>query len=316
MTGSVLYEEIGCVGFQPQLNRLEAVVFVNQPSGYGGDICSAGTPEYVRFYLSFDNGATWEDQGVTSFRAHDIPKGTKGSKRLEYAVALEVKPRKRSCKIENTILARAILSWTFEPPADDPDYMPVWGNVHDTHILVDPFKFTIEFPDFAELFEGKLQSQLSLIDPKQELTLAKPKQLSLAELAKKYKGKVEPHRFGLANIQKMLAQPGQIEDLIAAGQLDEAQSFAQKRGVMSCSIFLEEPDFFFGVLLGDRDSGFQGGDMPTEVVFINMFYSNDGFLRQDPRFRNLVVDSGLLEYWRKWGWSDYCEPDGNSFRCD
>ena len=39
LTGSVLYEEIGCVGFQPQLNRLEAVVFVNQPSGYGGDIC-------------------------------------------------------------------------------------------------------------------------------------------------------------------------------------------------------------------------------------------------------------------------------------
>ena len=28
-----------------------------QPFGYGGDICSSGTPEYVRFYLSFDNGA-------------------------------------------------------------------------------------------------------------------------------------------------------------------------------------------------------------------------------------------------------------------
>ena len=217
LTSSVLYEEIGCVGFQPQLNRLEAVVFVKQPSGYGGDICSAGTPEYLRFYLSFDNGATWEDQGVTSFRAHDIPKGTIGSKRLEYAVALEVKPRKRWCKVENTILARAILSWNFEPPADDPDYIPVWGNVHDTHILVDPFKFKISFPDFAELFEGKLQSQLSLIDPKQELTLAKPKQLSVAELAEKYKGKVEPHRFGLATVQKMLAQPGQIENLIAAG---------------------------------------------------------------------------------------------------
>jgi TolB-like protein len=104
--------------------------------------------------------------------------------------------------------------------------------------------------------------------------------------------------------------------LIASGQLDEAQSRAQKGDVMSCSIFLEEPDFFFEVFLGDRDLGFPVDDVPTEVIFINMFYSDEGFLRQDPRFRKLVVDSGLLEYWRKWGWSDYCEPDGNSFRCD
>jgi TolB-like protein len=104
--------------------------------------------------------------------------------------------------------------------------------------------------------------------------------------------------------------------LIRSGELDEAQSRAWTEDVMGCSIFLEEPDFIFEVLLGEGDSGFPGGDVPTEVVFINMFHSNDGFLRQDPRFRKLVVDSGLLDYWRKWGWSDYCEADGDSFRCD
>src|SRR4051812_23941147 len=40
------YEQIGCVGFQPQFNRLEAVVFVKQQSGYGGPLCSNGTQEY------------------------------------------------------------------------------------------------------------------------------------------------------------------------------------------------------------------------------------------------------------------------------
>jgi hypothetical protein len=40
---NTFYEEIGCVGFQPQFNRLEAVVFVKQPSGYGGGVCSNGT---------------------------------------------------------------------------------------------------------------------------------------------------------------------------------------------------------------------------------------------------------------------------------
>lgn len=67
------YEEIGCVGFHPQLERLHAVVYVKQTNGYGGGVCSDGTPEYVRFFLSFDNGATWQDQGLASFTAYDIP---------------------------------------------------------------------------------------------------------------------------------------------------------------------------------------------------------------------------------------------------
>src|SRR5438067_793613 len=73
IVGNTTYEEIGCVGFQPQFNRLEAVVYVKQPSGYGGAICSSGTPEFVRFYISFDDGATWQDQGLASFTAFDIP---------------------------------------------------------------------------------------------------------------------------------------------------------------------------------------------------------------------------------------------------
>ncbi len=217
-SGNTTYEEIGCVGFQPQLNRLEAVVFTYQPSGYGGDICSAGSPEYVRFYLSFDDGATWEDQGVTDFTAYNIPEGTEGRQRLEYAVALEVSPRKRWCRIQNTILARAILSWNFVPPPDQPDFTPVWGNVHDTHILVDPFKLDISVGELFEAVEFELGPKVGgLVDPNQKLALAKPKQLSVAELAEKYEGKVEPHRFALAQVQKLIHEPGQLEELVAAG---------------------------------------------------------------------------------------------------
>ena len=70
--GNTFYEEIGCVGYHPQQEYLEAVVYVKQPAGYSGSICQAGSLEYVRFYLSFDNGATWQDQGVSSEigRAH------------------------------------------------------------------------------------------------------------------------------------------------------------------------------------------------------------------------------------------------------
>src|SRR5712691_8479669 len=65
ISGNTHYEELGCVGYHPQQKRLEGVVYVYQPSGYGTDICGAGTTEFVRFYLSYDHGATWQDQGMT-----------------------------------------------------------------------------------------------------------------------------------------------------------------------------------------------------------------------------------------------------------
>ena len=28
------------------------------------------------------------------------------------------------------------------------------------------------------------------------------------------------------------------------------------------------------------------------------------------------MEEGLLDYWREWGFSDYCRPEGDSFTCD
>ena len=57
-------------------------------------------------------------------------------------------------------------------------------------------------------------------------------------------------------------------------------------------------------------------DFPTELDFTLFFLPDAGVLRQTEHFRNLVVDSGLLDYWREWGFADYCRPDGESFACD
>ncbi len=71
-------EQLACVAYHQQQERFEGVVYVNQPSGNGTDICGPGMPEYVRFYLSFDHSPTREDQGLTSFQAYNIPGGTEG----------------------------------------------------------------------------------------------------------------------------------------------------------------------------------------------------------------------------------------------
>src|ERR1044071_719867 len=45
------FEQLGCAGRNRPAARLETVIHVKQDAGYGGDICSAGTFESVRFYV-------------------------------------------------------------------------------------------------------------------------------------------------------------------------------------------------------------------------------------------------------------------------
>jgi len=206
--GNTYYEKLGCVGFQPQFNRLEAVVYVKKPSGYSGDICTNGSPEFVRFYLSYDNGATWVDQGLSSFTAYDIPEGTKGKKRLEYAVSLTVNPPKKFCFVENIILARAILSWNNAPPANTPDFIPVWGNTHDTHIQIDAKTFFL-VGDLIQELEVQVNPELLLaVNAKASITPSDKKTMTIPELQKSYKGKNVPaHRFALTELNKLMSQP-------------------------------------------------------------------------------------------------------------
>ncbi|MGH9429639.1 MAG: hypothetical protein ACRD2L_25420, partial [Terriglobia bacterium] len=206
------YEEIGCVGFQPQFNRLEGVVFVKQPSGYGGDICSDGTREYVRFYLSLDNGATWVDQGLTSFVTYDIP----ADQRLEYAVTLPCTPPRRFCFNSNQALVRAILSWNVPPPPNQPNHIPVWGDIHNTHIQIEPRRL-FKIVDLFDEVKFKVPPQFeTVLDLQQTVETAQPKTLNAKELQTLYKGKnVEPHRFALAEVQKLISSPAANASLIS-----------------------------------------------------------------------------------------------------
>lgn len=208
------YEEIGCVGFQPQAKRLDAVVYVKEPFGYGGGICTNGTQEHVRFYISFDNGVSWIDQGYASFNVYDVPQGTAGPKRLEYAVSVPCGPKQKLCFLPSTIRARAILSWNQIPPPNQPNWIPVWGEVHNTNIQIDP-KSIFDWIDVVDDFKLKLPQQFAdLVDLSAPLKMKEPKALSVAELHAAYRDKgIEPHRYALPAVQKLLTQPAAATDL-------------------------------------------------------------------------------------------------------
>ena len=76
--------------------------------------------EYVRFFVSYDGGATWTDAGMDSFAVHD----SAGTRPLDFAVNVVAPMRHYWCLFARPALVRAILSWNPPPTAGDPDYTP------------------------------------------------------------------------------------------------------------------------------------------------------------------------------------------------
>ncbi|MEI6900234.1 MAG: hypothetical protein WCL00_10165, partial [Bacteroidota bacterium] len=121
------YEEISCVGYNPETKNLEATILVKKSFGYSGPLCQQGSFEYVRFYLDFHDGNGFIDQGVASNNVHDIPLGTDCSNLstfpLNYVIRKGiVNENARFCNQPVLPTLRAILSWNQQPAANDPNW--------------------------------------------------------------------------------------------------------------------------------------------------------------------------------------------------
>ncbi len=184
------YEELKCVGFNPELSQLEGVVWIKQPSGYDGDICTSGSQEYVSFFLSYDNGVTWLPQGTVHFSVYDVT----GPHPLEYAVRLPIQPKKEICFVANLPLVRAILSWNVPPSG--PNATPVWGNVIESRIQIPGYFLEIPLPVLLGEAKVTLPADLaSIVAPDAAIKLSAPKALSAAELLTLYaNANVPTHR--------------------------------------------------------------------------------------------------------------------------
>lgn len=214
MAANRTYEELMCVGFNPDLNYLKAVVWVKLNSGYSGGICSSGSQEYVRFYVSFDNGTTWQDQGMASFAAYDLP----GNKPLEYAVTVQPLDYGTWCSKESLPLVRAILSWNDPPPAGSPDWLPVWGNVVESYVQIRPLKVLAVAELFKQLKVEIPKNIENLVDLTQQVKVPSAKVLSVGQLQALYKDKgVHEHRLLYSEAIKYIANPALIEAYKAYG---------------------------------------------------------------------------------------------------
>lgn len=294
ISGNTFYEELGCVGYHPQQRRLEAVVYQNQPGGYGTDECGPGTPEFVRFYLSFDHGASWVDQGMTSFQAYDIPEGTEGAKRLEYAVSLAPHLPLRFCLGDLLIRVRAILSWNNPPPPNQPNWAPIWGNRREATILIEPLRL---FPpkDLFDLAKIKLPAAIKdLIDLDTPIP-AKAKVLGAVELASIYAGKDIPvHRFAFKELSAFAASttalsaesflsqlPGIHLDPSIVAKLFPTDGDTSFEELKCIGLDPNTPDTLVGIIQVKKDSGYSGGPCTRGskeyVTFWGDFDNNGSF---------------------------------------
>ncbi len=272
IAGNIFYEELACVGYHPQQEKLEAVVYLFRSNGYGSGVCGPGTPEFVRFYLSYDNGVSWQDQGLASFQAHDIP-GAENVKRLEYAVSLPISPIRKFCTQNQLPRVRAILSWNNPPPANQPNWTPIWGNVRDASIFVEPFRFI--FPhDLFEIAEVKfppLLKEIIDVETKIQTTL---KSLTVGDLAALYKGQDVPaHRFAFKELTQAITgfatlSPAEMSSLLPGIKLDPGivdVLFPKTDGNTSFEELVcigldpNQPDTLVGVIQVKKPSGFSGG---------------------------------------------------------
>jgi len=224
MKQNVAYEEINCIGYNPETRIMEATFNIKRSSGYTGNLCTSGSREYVRFYMDFHDGAGWIDQGVVAVNVHDIPDHTDCTKKsvfpITYTAALPKKTNKYStCKHPILPALRAILSWNLEPPADSPDWKPVWGNVKECSIQFKPSYWYLD----VDIYKHKFSEFLSFAaaSPKlsiKEITEASgfaledlkpsPKKLSIEELSQKYrKVQISPDRFAFKEVSNMMKYP-------------------------------------------------------------------------------------------------------------
>jgi hypothetical protein len=193
------YEQLDCLGLNPGTGfgaegTLEAVIEIKLPNGYDSGPCGSGSTEWVRFYV--EDGTTWTDLGATGVTVYNLAGSTFP---VSYAVSVALPHLKKFCTQENVLNVRAILSWEFEPPANQPNFIPVWGNAVNARVQIAPALFW-EVP-IASLVGSELVKIDPVVESSLDLTKTLPAKtvqaLSFAELKDIYaKSNVPSHRFG------------------------------------------------------------------------------------------------------------------------
>lgn len=299
--GDKTYEELDCLSYSPERDRIEATVLVKRSSGYSGGPCTAGSFEHVRFYV--DHGSGWEDAGTAAVNVHDIPAGRDCSggatHPLSYVCGVPLRPRRKWCSRPVLPMVRAILSWNLEPPAGQPDWTPPWGDVTDCRVQVRPRRFFLS-DIVAELPKSVLEivPKAVLDEPPSPDPDPGPLQaLSLKELSRRYRGeKVPAHRFALQALTSVAGTP-----VAGPSELASVALSAKEAGIDLLDVLKAVEDTSGNTTYEELeclglDAALQGGSLVASFE-----------VKQSSGYSGPPCSAGSTEYVAFWAdWEDDC----------
>lgn len=224
-SGITFWEQLMCVGFNPDVSRLEAVVKIKQPTGYSGGLCSTGSHEFIRFFVDYHDGAGFQDAGVTSFKVADIPDPSPHTKHpLHYMAYVflndEAHRRFTACDTATIPTVRAVLSWNTIPSLN-PNDVPHFGNVVDINIQLKRKRIIFWGDLIKELNIKEKLDILPQVDEEFKLPVVDKPLPPVEQFYKMYKGAgVEDHRTFYSSIIPQLPQVAQLPTTAPVFDLD------------------------------------------------------------------------------------------------
>lgn len=312
------YEELTCVGYNPDTEIMEATFSIKRSSGFSGNLCTPGSVEYVRFYLDFHDGAGFIDQGYTGINTHDIPADKDCQNHsifpIKYVASLKKKTSKISfCGSPVLPTLKAILSWNQIPEANNPNWPPVWGNAINCDVQLKPIWLMkpLDIPEFQMIDISKYltlatdspnltSTQISEITGV-ELEKLKPQipPPNLADLVKKSKSlKVPPSRFAFKTIQKMLKYP--------ASEITMMDSVVLAKAKINVADLIDKFTAFELLDTSKANVDYE------ELECIGLDYNMENLVatikvKKKYGFSGDLCDSGSMEYISFWiDWNDSC----------
>lgn len=205
------YESFAGIGYNPTSQWIQSVITLRQQRGYSEGHRSPVSVEYVRFYLSCDAGISWQDQGMRAFDAFN----SQDPRPRNFAVTLRIRARKESELHQPFQRVRAILSWISPPPANEPNWTPVWGDVAEAEIRLESSDSIPMEPPLSRSC-CQLSNEIDAADCASTTDAGATGILSPSELRELYReGEVPEHRYLSALLANMKAASNR-EDLRAS----------------------------------------------------------------------------------------------------
>jgi hypothetical protein len=129
------YEQLQSIGLDPDTGQLTALFTVKQSIGYSGNPCTAGSREYVAFWVDWGSG--FQLEGTSSVVVYDFSSLPPDGLKFNVSQPVDFRTHVQHYGEEKkTVRVRAVLSWNAPSSAADPDAPVAWGNSVESLISI------------------------------------------------------------------------------------------------------------------------------------------------------------------------------------